>query len=65
MKQLSIIVFVLSVSVLGAGRLSAQGGFSGIHAASEFTSNVNLLLIGGGALVINSNFYLGGSGYGV
>ncbi|WP_375578982.1 hypothetical protein ABWH96_18495 [Marivirga tractuosa] len=65
MKRLFILVLVFAVSALGAERVSAQGGFGGVHAASEFTSNGNLLMIGGGgAWVINSNFYIGGAGYG-
>lgn len=65
MKHLFILVFVFAVSALGAQRVSAQGGFGGVHAASEFTGNGNLLMIGGGgAWVINSNFYFGGAGYG-
>lgn len=45
--------------------LKAQGGFGGMHVASEFTPNGNLLWLGGGgAWVINSNIYIGGAGYG-
>lgn len=65
MKRLFILVVVFTLSVLGASNSNAQGGFGGVHAASEFTKYGNLLLIGGGgAWVINSNFYLGGAGYG-
>lgn len=65
MKRLLILVFIFSVFALRSNTVSAQGGFGGVHAASEFTNNGNLLLIGGGgAWVINSNFYLGGAGYG-
>ena len=65
MKQLVISVFIFSVLALGATEVDAQGGFGGVHIGSEFTNNGNMLLIGGGgAWVINSNFYLGGAGYG-
>ena len=65
MKKLLTLVFVFLLSTISADKLKAQGGFGGVHAASEFSNNGNLLLIGGGgAWVINSNFYLGGAGYG-
>lgn len=65
MKRLSILIFVITLSVLVTNNANGQGGFGGVHAATEFTVNGNLLLIGGGgAWVINSNFYLGGAGYG-
>lgn len=65
MKKVLILLFICSVLGLGSNTVSAQGGFGGVHASSEFTGNGNLLLIGGGgAWVINSNFYLGGAGYG-
>lgn len=63
-KKLSLVLVIVSLA-LGAEKVRAQGGFGGIHVASEFTPNGNLLLMGGGgAWVINSNFYLGGAGYG-
>jgi hypothetical protein len=65
MKRVVISVFIFSVWALGAEQLRAQGGFGGVHVASEFTNSGNILLIGGGgAWVINSHFYLGGAGYG-
>lgn len=65
MKKYVSLVFILAAMALATEELSAQGGFGGVHANSEFTPNGNLLLIGGGgAWVINSNFYLGGAGYG-
>ena len=65
MKRLVISIFIFSVLALEAEQASAQGGFGGVQVGSEFTSNGNMLLIGGGgAWVINSNFYLGGAGYG-
>jgi hypothetical protein len=65
MKRLVFSVFIFSVLALGADQISAQGGFGGVHVGSEFTTNGNMLLVGGGgAWVINSNFYLGGAGYG-
>lgn len=65
MKRLLILVFVFALLVLGTHNATAQGGFGGVHTVSEFTNYGNLLLIGGGgAWVINSNFYLGGAGYG-
>jgi hypothetical protein len=65
MKKLLTLVFIFQLSILVAEKIKAQGGFGGVHVGSEFSSNGNLLLIGGGgAWVINSNFYLGGAGYG-
>ena len=65
MKKFLSLSLVIAFLALGAEELRAQGGFGGVHVGSEFTPNGNLLLIGGGgAWVINSNFYLGGAGYG-
>jgi hypothetical protein len=65
MKKLLTVVFIFLLLTMGAHKLQAQGGFGGVHTASEFTTSGNLFLIGGGgAWVINSNFYLGGAGYG-
>lgn len=65
MKKLLTLVFIFLLSTISADKLKAQGGFGGVHVGSEFLNNGNLLLIGGGgAWVLNSNFYLGGAGYG-
>ncbi len=41
MKRLLILVFVFALLVLGTNSAYAQGGFGGVHAASEFTSSGN------------------------
>lgn len=65
MKRLLTLTVLICFSVVIAEKAKAQGGFGGVHANSEFTSHGNLLMIGGGgAWVINPNFYLGGAGYG-
>jgi hypothetical protein len=65
MRKLLFISILICFSVMMAEKAKAQGGFGGVHANSEFTSHGNLLMIGGGgAWVINPNFYLGGAGYG-
>lgn len=65
MNRQYLIAVLICFSVMITENVKAQGGFGGVHAGSEFTNSGNLLLIGGGgAWVINSNFYLGGAGYG-
>lgn len=65
MKRQYLFAVLICFSVMISESAKAQGGFGGVHAGSEFTNSGNLLLIGGGgAWVINSNFYLGGAGYG-
>jgi len=65
MKQLSILLLSVFVLAIATSKVKAQGGFGGFHVSSELTENGNLLMIGGGgAWVIDSNFYLGGAGYG-
>jgi len=65
MKRIFLFTVLICFSVMISENAKAQGGFGVVHAGSEFTDSGNLLVIGGGgAWVINSNFYLGGAGYG-
>ena len=65
MKKLLNASFFFLLSTISADKLQAQGGFGEFMPHPNFQNNGNLLLIGGGgAWIINSNFYLGGAGYG-
>lgn len=65
MKHLIKLSLISILAISASPNLKAQGGFGGFHVKTEYNSAGNLLFFGGGgAWVINRNFYLGGAGYG-
>lgn len=65
MKHLIKLSLISILAISASLNLNAQGGFGGFHVNTEYNSAGSLIFFGGGgAWVINQNFYLGGAGYG-
>lgn len=61
-RKFTVLMIML---MLSSASIYAQGGFGGVRYKADITPYGGMMLIGGGgAWVINENFYLGGAGYG-